>query len=76
MFIHSATVRDLSETEAHHLHYSLLKIRDNEEELCGFEQGGAWHVAIQDLRCCELIAALQLLHEMGYHEILVITREL
>ena len=74
--IHSATVRNLSETEAHHLHFGLLKIRDNEEELCGFEQDGFWHVAIHDLRGHELLAALGLLQEMGYMEVLVISREL
>ena len=74
--VHSATVRDLSETEAHHLHFGLVKILGEPETLCKFEQNGHWHVSVQECVGIAVMPVLKSLQEMGYSEVLVISREL
>ena len=75
-FVHSATVRDLSKTEAHHLHFGLKKILGGPQDLHVFAQDGFWHVCTAELIGVELLPVLGLLQEMGYMEVLVISREL
>ena len=74
--VHSATVRDLSETEAHHLHFGLVKILGEPETICKFEQDGHWHVSVQECVGIAVMPVLKSLQEMGYSEVLVISREL
>ena len=74
--VHSATVRNLTETEALCLHFDLLKILCEPETLCKFEQDGHWHVSVQECVGIAVMPVLKSLQEMGYSEVLVISREL
>ncbi len=75
--VHSATVRDLTANQAEYLHLSLLKILGEPENLCVFKDNvGYWHVSVQECVGIGLMPILKLLQEMGYKEVLVISREL
>ena len=75
-FVHSATVRDLSETEAHKALQALKKVLGGPQDLHVFAQDGFWHVCTAELIGVELLPVLGLLQGMGYMEVLVISREL
>ena len=72
--VFSATVRDLSEVEASELYFAVLKIRDNESELLGFEQDGFWHVSVHELTAAQLPGVLAMFRDLWHSNVLVITR--
>jgi hypothetical protein len=74
--VHSATVRNLTETEALWLHFDLVKILGEPETLYKFVLEGYWHVSVQECVGIAVMPVLKLLQEMGYSEVLVISREL